>query len=151
MLKRSLLVPALLLLPLAMALGTPGRAQDDDVAAKKGITIEAATLSPKKVTGRGGAVSVRVRVKAKRGPISAVNVRSIIKGVNGPSSELRPSGNGIYAGTVTIPRNDSKKAQTANIIVTATARNGSASKKVGTIQVEKGGSDPNEPPPPPPI
>ena len=135
----------------ALALEGPraGFAQSTD--AKKRITISKATLSPTKVSGAGGTVSVRVRITVKGGSVNSASARAKIKGANGASVNLAPSGTGIYAGNVTIPRNPTRKATEADIIVTAVTTKGSASKKVGRVLVDKPGSDPNSPPPPPNI
>jgi hypothetical protein len=126
-----------------------GYAQSTDRSKK--ITISKATLSPTKVSGEGGTVSVRVRITVKGGSVNSATARARIKGTNGPSANLAPSGTGIYAGNVTIPRNPTRKPTEADIIVTAVTTKGTASKKVGRVLVDKPGNDPNSPPPPPNI
>jgi hypothetical protein len=143
------LCAGLLLCAVAIQAPRPGFAQSTD--AKKRITISKATLSPTKVSGAGGSVSVRVRISVRGGTVSSATVRAKIKGTNGPSANLAPSGTGIFAGTVSIPRNPTRKPQEADIIVTAVTTKGTASKKVGKVLVDKPGNDPNSPPPPPPI
>lgn len=139
------------LLLCALACESPRAGFAQSTEANKKITISKATLSPTKVSGEGGTVSVRVRITVKGGTVNSASARAKIKGTNGPSANLAPSGTGIYAGNVTIPRNTSRKATEADIIVTAVTTKGTASKKVGRILVDKPGNDPNSPPPPPNI
>lgn len=143
------LCAGVLLCAVAIQAPRPSLAQSTD--AKKRITISKATLSPTKVSGAGGSVSIRVRITVRGGSVTSATARAKIKGTNGPSANLAPSGTGIYAGTVTIPRNPTNKPTQAEIIVTAVTTKGSASKRVGKVLVDKPGNDPNSPPPPPPI
>src|SRR5687768_8399135 len=100
------LCAGVLLCALALEGTRAGYAQSVD--AKKKITISKATLSPTKVSGEGGSVSIRVRIKVKGGTVNSATARAKMKGANGPSTNLTPSGTGIYAGTVTIPRNPTR-------------------------------------------
>lgn len=143
------LCAGVLLCALAFEGPRAGYAQSTD--ANKKIDISKATLSPTKVSGDGGSVSIRVRITVKGGSVNSATARAKLKGANGPSTNLAPSGTGIFAGTVTIPRNSTRKPTEADIIVTAVTTKGTASKKVGRVLVDKPGSDPNSPPPPPNI
>jgi hypothetical protein len=135
----------------AVALQAPRASYAQSTDANKKITISKATLSPTKVSGAGGSVSIRVRISVKGGSVSSATAYAKLKGTNGASANLAPSGTGIFAGTVAVPRNTSNKPQEAAIIVSVVTTKGSAKKQVGKVLVDKPGNDPNAPPAPPPI
>lgn len=138
---------------LAAGVGMSGRSAE--AAKPKKPSIGAATLTPKRLTGAGGTVTVRVKIKTNGSSLNSVAATSTLAGgTPSAAATLSASGGDFYTGSVRVAANSRTKKTTANIIVQVNSTNGIVSKKVGTVQIDAGtgntGGD-NTPPPPPNI
>ena len=150
MIKRSLVALALVGLTLLASGGADAQRRRRTV-----VKIGKPSLSTRRVRGTGGTVSMRIRISpARRGVvIRSVTSRARIRGTNTVSSSVRLTfrGNGLYVGNVQIPANPRRSSGFADISVNVVTNAGSQAKKVGSVRLDSGGFDPNQPPPPPPI
>ncbi|MCC2671441.1 MAG: hypothetical protein K0Q72_3912 [Armatimonadetes bacterium] len=122
-----------------------------EAARPKKPTIGKATLSPTRLTGRGGSVSVRVSVKNNGASISGVTASSTLSGTSpSAAATLQASGADSFSGSVRISANPRTKTAYADVYVEVTSTSGTVKKKVGRIRLDAGGTIDDSTPPPPP-
>lgn len=151
MLKRRVLLLA------AVALAAGALAGDSPADARRGgnqsgIKIGGAKVSPRRLEGTGGTVSVSVRITPRGGPLKIVFARARIIGTDvvGPNATL--SGSRTYSGTVTVPANPLPGGAFASIEVFAETEDARRNRSVARIKMGKGaagGGSQDLPPPPP--
>jgi hypothetical protein len=153
MMKRPFVAAAL---TSAMLLVTVGASNQQAEAARRSrFKITRVRVSPTRLPGSGGRVSVTATVSAGTATVSSVTARATMTGIS-PTSPvtLTRSGN-TWSGTVTVPANRTTRRQNAYIEVTANSSAGTATKRARVrLEAGNGGGgsgDPTQPPPPPPI
>lgn len=152
MINRSFLASAVATTALLVA-GVSISGRSAEAAKAKKPSIGSATLTPKRLAGTGGTVSIRVKIKNNGSSISSVAASSTLSGGSqSASATLQASGSDYYTGSVRVAANPRTKKTSASIYVQVNSSNGVVSKKVGTIQVDPGngssGGDATPPPPP---
>lgn len=152
MTNRSLFASAVASAALLVA-GVSFNARVAEAAKPKKPSIGSATLTPKRLAGSGGTVSIRVKIKNNGASISSVAATSTLSGGSqSAAATLQASGDDYYSGSVRVAANTRTKKTSAAIYVQVNSSSGVVSKKVGTIQVDPGngstGGDLNPPPPP---
>ena len=131
--------------------------QRAEAARALGVKISKAKIKPKRLSGSGGNVSVRVKIKARGVTVNSVRaVGRRPNGSPGPSSVLAQTsaakrGRTIWEGLVNVPSNPTESKVKHTVEVTVTHSNGQTSKVVGSVRLGPGGSDDGLPPPPPNI
>jgi len=119
--------------------------------AQGGVSVSLKSLTPRRVDS-GGQANIVVKVTGTG--ITGVFARTLAtSGVTASSpSALVAGANNLWAGSVTAGVNTARAAKSVNVQVTV--QRGSqrpATANVGTLTVNPGTSNPNEPPRPPPI
>ena len=116
------------------------------------VTITAANLSPSRLPGTGGRVTVNAKVKAVGGAsINSVTARATVTGVSaGGVATLTDTGGGNYTGSVNVPANSGRQSTTADVTITVSSSVGTKTKRL-SVKLDPGNGDPSQPPPPPPI
>lgn len=116
--------------------------------------IGKASLSPTRLTGRGGTVQIRVKINPNGQTISSVTATSTMSGASpSAASALQAAGGDYYTGSVRIGANPRTRKNVANVFVQVDTPNGVVKKRVGKVQLDAGGgpADDSTPPPPPNI
>lgn len=152
MTNRSLVTSAVAAAALLVA-GISFNTRTAEAAKAKKPSIGSATLTPKRLSGSGGTVSIRVKIKSNGASISSVAATSTLSGGSqSAAATLQAAGGDYYSGSVRVAANTRTKKSSASIYVQVNSSNGVVSKKVGTVQVDPGngstGGDLNPPPPP---
>ena len=141
-----------------MALGLVGASgQQAEAARRSRFRITRVRVSPSRLPGAGGRVTVTATVSTAGRTVTGVTARVSMSGIS-TTSPVALSGSGSsWSGQITVPRNPSTRRQNATVTVTASSSGGTAT-KTARVRVDAGsggggggGGDPTQPPPPPPI
>ena len=113
------------------------------------------SVTPARVAGSGGLVTVRVRISPNGATVTAVRATAQIQGANGPSVTLAPAGTNVYSGQLRFPANTKTNRLKANIFVEVQSSTGTLSRRAGAVVIDAGtggggGTPPGDGPPAPP-
>src|SRR3712207_3357332 len=111
MLKRPLVTAALVFSTALAAVGLSAR-QAEAQAAR--VTFGRATITPRRVSGGGGSVNIRLRITVRNTRIRSVLGRARVSGAR--VTTLRNEGSGNYSGAIVVPGNRSSEAVTREIV-----------------------------------
>jgi len=151
MINRSFVAAALASVALLTASVTMVGSPAEAAKKKKKPAIGKATLSPKRLTGSGGTVNLRVRIKSNNATITSVTATSPqAAGSPSAAATLQSTDGLFYDGSIRLGANTRKKAVTANIFVEVESSNGRVRKRIGRVKLQGGGTVHDSLPPPPP-
>lgn len=136
-----------LLLPLLVCAAAAGPV----LSAPRGpaVSTRVLRLLPRRLTGSGGQLSLKVRVSVRGKQVNEVRAQGVVPDSGGGQIvSLQGGGGGVYSGTLLMPANFKSTSVRGSVVLYIYTGSAPLQRTVATVPLGPGGD--NLPPPPPP-